>query len=276
MANEKILVVEDERIVALDIKHSLESFGYVVPCMASTGEDAIQMAKRYKPDLVLMDIVLKGDIDGIEAATVIHNNCRIPVVYLTAYSDERTLQRAKMTEPFGHILKPFDNRELRTNIEIALHKRALEQEKLFNNDSWINSLMDNVGDAVISTDASGRVTHINLLAQALTGYRLEEAIGEPVDRVFKVICETTGKAVPNPTKKALREGTFYGLCEGTVLISKEQNHIPVDVIGSPIRNIHNETIGAIIVFCDITERRDIERSFLDYIIGPGLSQTVNH
>ncbi|MDN5309626.1 MAG: two-component system, response regulator PdtaR [Methanolobus sp.] len=276
MAKEKILVVEDERIVALDIKHSLESFGYVVPCMASTGEDAIQLAKRHKPDLVLMDIVLKGDIDGIEAATVIHSNYRIPVVYLTAYSDERTLQRAKMTEPFGHILKPFDNRELRTNIEIALHKRALEQEKLFNNDSWINSLMDNVGDAVISTDAKGRVTHMNLLAQALTGYRLEEAFGEPIDCVFRVICEATGKAVLNPTEKALREGTFYGLCEGTLLISKEQNHIPVDVIGSPIRNIHNETIGAIIVFCDITERRDIERSFLNYIIDPELSQTFNH
>ena len=276
MANEKILVVEDERIVALDIKHSLESFGYVVPCMASTGEDAIQLAKRHKPDLVLMDIVLKGDIDGIEAATVIHSNYRIPVVYLTAYSDERTLQRAKMTEPFGHILKPFDNRELRTNIEIALHKRALEQEKLFNNDSWINSLMDNVGDAVISTDAKGRVTHMNLLAQALTGYRLEEAFGEPIDCVFRVICEATGKAVLNPTEKALKEGTFYGLCEGTLLISKEQNHIPVDVIGSPIRNIHNETIGAIIVFCDITERKDIERSFLNYIIDPELSQTFNH
>lgn len=276
MANEKILVVEDERIVALDIKHSLESFGYVVPCIASTGEDAIQLAKRHKPDLVLMDIVLKGDIDGIEAATVINSNYRIPVVYLTAYSDERTLQRAKMTEPFGHILKPFDNRELRTNIEIALHKRALEQEKLFNNDSWINSLMDNVGDAVISTDAKGRVTHMNFLAQALTGYRLEEAFGEPIDCVFRVICEATGKAVLNPTEKALKEGTFYGLCEGTLLISKEQNHIPVDVIGSPIRNIHNETIGAIIVFCDITERKDIERSFLNYIIDPELSQTFNH
>ncbi|WP_292465121.1 response regulator [Methanolobus sp.] len=276
MVNEKILVVEDEKIVALDIKHSLESFGYIVPCMASTGEDAIKMARKHNPDLVLMDIVLRGDIDGIEAASVIHTNHKIPVVYLTAYSDERTLQRAKMTEPFGHILKPFDNRQLRTNIEIALHKKEQEKEKHFQNDSWITSLLDNVGDAIISTDASGRVKHINLLAQALTGYRHEEAFGETIDRIFRVICETTGKTVLNPTEKVLKEGTFYGLCEGAVLVSRENNHIPIDVIGSPIKNSNNETIGAIIVFCDITERRNLEKSFLNYMLNSELSQKINH
>ena len=276
MASEKILIVEDEKIVALDIKHSLESYGYIVPCMVSTGEDAIQMAKKHNPDLVLMDIVLRGDIDGIEAASFIHSNYNIPIVYLTAYSDERTLHRAKMTEPFGHILKPFNNRELRTNIEIALHKRALEKEKLFDNDSWVTSLLDNIGDAIISTDAAGRVRHINPMAQALTGYRLEEALGEPIDRIFRVICDTTGKAVINPTEKVMKEGTFYGLCEGTVLISRENNHIPIDVIGSPIKNSHNVTTGAIIVFCDIKERRDLEKSFLSHMPETENGQKINH
>jgi PAS domain-containing protein len=114
------------------------------------------------------------------------------------------------------------------------------------------------------------------MAQALTGYRLEEALGEPIDRIFRAICDATGKAVLNPTEKVLKEGTFYGLCEGTVLVSKENNRIPIDVIGSPIKNSHNITTGAIIIFCDIKERRDLEKSFLNYISDTQDGQTINH
>jgi PAS domain-containing protein len=110
----------------------------------------------------------------------------------------------------------------------------------------------------------------------LTGYRLEDALGEPIDRILRVICETTGKTVLNPTEKVLKEGTFYGLCEGTVLVSRENNHIPVDVIGSPIKNSNNETIGAVIVFCDITERRLLEKSFLNYMLNTEINPAVNH
>ncbi len=275
MAGKKILVVEDERIVALDIKQSLESFGYIVPCISSTGEEAIKMAKEHAPDLVLMDVVLRGDIDGIEAASIIHRDLKIPIVYLTAYSDERTLQRAKMTEPFGHILKPFDNRELRSNIEIALHKNAQEKEMDFQKDNWVSSLIDNMGDAIISTDSQGRVGHINRMAQAMTGYRSDEALGESIDHIFKVICGATGEAVSNPTEKVMKEGAFYGLCEDATLVSKDNNHIPVDVIGSPIKNSKNETIGAIIIFCDITERRRLEDSFSSFI-SSFCGQTATH
>lgn len=276
MTDERIMIVEDERIVALDIKDSLESFGYNVPCMASTGKDAIEMAKIHNPDLILMDVVLIGEMDGIQAAEIIHEHCDIPVIYLTAYSDERTIERAKLTSPFGHILKPFETRELRSNIEIALYKREIEKEKLLENENWINSLLNNIGDAIISTDAEGIVKLVNPLAQALTGYKQEEAYGKPVDEVFRVICEETGKKVQNPTLKVLNEGAFYGLHDKTVLISREDNRTPIDVIGSPIRNRHNVVVGTIIVFYDITERKNVEKSFLNYSFNGDNSQQIKH
>jgi CheY-like chemotaxis protein len=125
MTEAKILVVEDENIVALEIKKRLQKLGYIVPSVASTGEDAISKVEGILPDLVLMDIMLKGEIDGIDAAGEIRKRFNIPVVYLTAYSDEETLQRAKLTEPYGYILKPFEENDLRTTIEIALYKHQI-------------------------------------------------------------------------------------------------------------------------------------------------------
>ncbi|MGZ7118983.1 MAG: response regulator, partial [Methanobacterium sp.] len=120
MSKVKILVVEDEKIVAIDIKRRLENMNYNVPEIISSGEEAIERAFELSPDLVLMDIVLRGDVDGIKAAQVIIDKYNIPVVYLTAYSDEKTLKRAKITGPFGYIIKPFEDRELHSAIEVAL------------------------------------------------------------------------------------------------------------------------------------------------------------
>jgi len=127
-----ILVVEDEKIIAKDIANVLKKFGYAVPAIASSGEEAIRRLEEMPVDLVLMDIVLKGDIDGIEAAKRITERFNIPVVHLTAYADEDTLSRVKETRPFGYIIKPFKERELYTTIEIALHnhRQSLENRKL--------------------------------------------------------------------------------------------------------------------------------------------------
>jgi CheY-like chemotaxis protein len=127
-----ILVVEDEKIIAKDIANVLKKFGYAVPAIASSGEEAVRRLEEMPVDLVLMDIVLKGDIDGIEAAKRITERFNIPVVHLTAYADEDTLSRVKETRPFGYIIKPFKERELYTTIEIALHnhRQSLENRKL--------------------------------------------------------------------------------------------------------------------------------------------------
>ena len=128
MAKTQVLVVEDERITARNIQNKLEKLGYDVPVVASSGEEAIKRTAETRPDLVLMDIKLKGDMNGIQAAEQIRTRFNIPVIYLTAYVDEDTLQQAKVTEPYSYILKPFQGKELHTNIEMALYKHKMEKK----------------------------------------------------------------------------------------------------------------------------------------------------
>ncbi|MCQ1536743.1 response regulator [Methanosarcina sp. KYL-1] len=128
MEKAKILVVEDQNIVALNIRNKLMNLGYTVPSTAASGEEAIRKTELTGSDLVLMDIMLKGDMDGIEAAREIKSRFGIPVLYLTAYTDSETLERAKMTEPSGYISKPFKEEDLHSNIEMALHKNRARKE----------------------------------------------------------------------------------------------------------------------------------------------------
>lgn len=125
----KILVVEDERILALSLKKKLEKMGFTVTGTVSTGEEAINHTNQEKPDLVLMDIVLKGEMDGIETAKLIINLHDIPIIYLTAYADDVTIERAVKTYPYGYIMKPYKDREIKANIEMALTKHQAEKEQ---------------------------------------------------------------------------------------------------------------------------------------------------
>jgi len=129
MTKSRILVVEDEAIVAMGIKQKLEELGHQVVDTVYSGEDAVETALKTYPDLILMDIVLKGEMDGIEAASKIRKQQDIPVIYLTAYSDEEILERARVTEPYGYIIKPFKKSELNANIEMALYKHREDMKK---------------------------------------------------------------------------------------------------------------------------------------------------
>lgn len=124
-----ILVVEDESIVSKDIQMSLKKLGYNICGASVTGEDAVNKAKETSPDLILMDIMLKGKLNGIEAAHIIKEEIDVPIIYLTAYADESTLSKAKITEPYGYIIKPFEEIDLHTSIEMALYKHSKEKEK---------------------------------------------------------------------------------------------------------------------------------------------------
>ena len=129
MARTKILVVEDERIVAKDLQRRLQRLGYTVCAIASSGQEAIEQVAQTTPHIVLMDIILQGPMDGVEAAEHIRARFNIPIIYLTAHADANTLQRAKATEPFGYLLKPFEAKALQTTIEMALYKHQMEQER---------------------------------------------------------------------------------------------------------------------------------------------------
>ena len=128
MSKVKVLVVEDESIVSKDIQHSLKRLGYIVSGATATGEKSVDLAANEKPHIVLMDIMLKGDMNGIEAAEIIKREHNIPVIFLTAYADEATLEKAKITEPYGYIIKPFKEIDLHTSIEMALYKHKKEKE----------------------------------------------------------------------------------------------------------------------------------------------------
>jgi CheY-like chemotaxis protein len=129
MESAKILVVEDESILALGLKHKLEDMGHIVLDMVNTGEKAIKAAQEHIPDIILMDIVLKGNMDGIEATKIIRKQMSVPVIYLTAYADEEVIQRAKVTEPHGYLVKPYMSNELNANIQMALYKHSLSKKK---------------------------------------------------------------------------------------------------------------------------------------------------
>lgn len=175
MSKNNILVVEDESIVSKDIQQSLKKLGYNIVGAASTGEKAIELANETKPDLVLMDIMLKGDMSGIETAEKIKETLSIPVIYLTAYADENTLAKAKVTEPYGYIIKPFKEIDLHTSIEMALYKHGKEQEIVKERD-FLYSLVENKegDDSVIFVKSNSRLIKVKssdiLFVEALKDY----------------------------------------------------------------------------------------------------------
>jgi len=257
MAKTRILIVEDEGIVAKDLHNTLINLGYGVSSSVSSGEEAIKKAAETNVDIVLMDIVLAGNMDGVDAAAQIRSRFDIPVIYLTAYADDKTLQRAKITEPYGYILKPFQERELHTTIEIALYKHMMER-RLKESEQWLATTLNSIGDAVIATDSQGFVIFMNPVAVALTGWKEEDAAGKPLKWVFHIVNEETGREVEDPATKVLREGVVVGLANHTVLIAKDAKRRPIDDSGAPILDKNGNIIGVVLVFRDVTERQRME------------------
>lgn len=176
MSDTRIMIVEDERIVAKDLQFRLQGLGYQVVAMAAEGQDAIAKAKATLPNLVLMDIRIEGDMDGIQTAEIVRSELDIPVIFLTAYADQATLGRAKVTEPFGYILKPFEERELQSTIEIALYRHKAEQ-KLRDNERRYRHLVDYSQGLILTHDMEGCLKSINPAAANLLGYPVNEIVG---------------------------------------------------------------------------------------------------
>jgi len=257
MAKAEILIVEDDGVVARDIQNKLKNLGFRAPTMVPSGEEAIEKVKGHKPDLVLMDIMLQGEMNGAVAAEQIRSQFDIPVVYLTTYADENVLEREKVTEPFGYIIKPFEDRELNAAVEMALYTHKLEK-KLKESEEWLSTTLNSIGDAVIATDKEGHVTFMNPVAESLTGWQQEEAKGKPLQDVFNIINEDTREEVENPVVKVLRDGMVVGLANHTVLITKEGKEIPIDDSGAPIKDETGNISGVVLIFRDIRERREAE------------------
>jgi PAS domain S-box-containing protein len=252
-----ILIVEDEAIVAADLEGKLLRLGYDVAGITGGGREAVDLACRLHPHLVLMDVHLEGSVDGIEAAEQIRREYIIPVIYLTAHSDVATLARAKLTGPFGYILKPFDERDLATQIELALYKHQADRE-LHEQREWLRVTLMSIGDAVIATDALGKITFLNPVAESLTGWQAEEALGRPLSSVFCIIKEQTGGELGDPVARVLREGQAVALANHAALVARDGRTIPVEDSAAPILDAAGQIIGAVLVFHDVAEKRRSE------------------
>lgn len=251
MARGNILVVEDEAIVAMEIEEKLSDIGYKVIAVVASGEEAVKKAGSLKPGLVLMDVRLEGAMDGIAAATEIKEQYDIPIIYLTAYTDENTLERAKVTEPLGYLVKPFTRDDLRATIEMAVHKNASER-KVKESAKWFSATLDVLGGAVIAANEKGVIVDMNSIAETLTGWAKIEAIGNELATVYKLMSQDSGDMVQDPLSMAHFKSDLVPACSKFILVSKDNNQTPVVSSVIAVRDVRGSVSGVIVAFQDVT------------------------
>lgn len=251
MKTHRILIVEDEAIIADDIARRVRDLGYEVAGICATGMEACDQAASLQPDLVLMDIVLRGDMSGIEAARWIRERQGIPVVYLTSHTDTATVDAACATEPTAYLLKPLDVRGLRVTLQLVFERRQAD-DRLRRIEHWLASTLQSISDAIITTDASSRVTFLNQQAEEITGWSLEDAVLRPLTEVFAITEQSTGAAVPDPSRQAIEHGSTVALGPRLALTARRGGRVFIDPSVAPIRDFHGTIIGAVLVFRDST------------------------
>ena len=255
----RILIVEDEKIVAEDIHDRLLTMGYAVTGIAMSGTDAIALAESTRPDLILMDIRLDGPMDGIETAEKIRRRAAVPVLFLTAYSDPHTIHRAILSEPFGYLHKPVENRELYATIEIALYKFKVEQ-RIKNNELRQSALLSGLSEGVIAADSEGFVDYLNRTAQLLTGWSAEDALGKKLEEVVGTVGERTDSPPDEYAAHAGQHGGAGRTGLRQILIRRDGKRIPVDVTVSPMTDPAGAVIGRLLTIRDASESRRIEEA----------------
>jgi len=259
----RILVVEDEMIVAMDIAQGLRRLGYEVTSVVDTGERAMAAAEADRPDLILMDIRLKGSLDGIDAARIIRRRMAVPVVFLTAYADATTVERSKEVAPYGYLVKPFDERDLHRAVELAFTRAEVEattrhaaDEALWQSEEKFRLLVDAVEDyAMYLIDLDGRIVSWNRGAERITGYTEEDVLGMPLSILYadgaldldKELVDLREKGrVEKEEWRARKDGTRY----------------LAHVIRTPTFDRNGQRRGFASVSHNITEQRALESQML--------------
>ena len=238
MNRPRILVVEDESIVAIDLSHTLTSLDYKVVATVGTGLDALRVVEKELPDLVLMDIQLRGELDGIDVAEQVRNAYHIPVIFLSAYSDAKTLARAKLTEPYGYIMKSYDHNDLHSTIEMALYRHEIER-KVIQSEKLLSTTFAGISDGIFLCDTEGKVQLANLAAQKIAGIVSDEIKGSFINNLPLMVENVFNELLDNPfsisgftslkTKVSgryfleTRTGRFPVLCTVTPMIEENEN-----------------------------------------------------
>ena len=245
MLKARVMVVEDEALVAAAIGTCLNNLGHQVAASASSGEEAVRKALALDPDLILMDIRLKGKLDGVEAAHRINEALHTPVIYLTAHTDDETLLRARLTEPYGFILKPFDEKSLKAVIEMTLF-RAASQARVRRSREELATILEAIGEAVVMADVKGEISFCNQPAARLLGARREELRGQGLGQVFQLLDEHGAPALL-PLSRVLMEDQVVEM-KSCIVRGKDDEDRPVDLQLSPIRNEAGNISGIVLSF----------------------------
>jgi PAS domain S-box-containing protein len=251
----KVLVVEDEGLIARDIAGRLEDLGHEVVGIASTAEEAMEQAPA--AEIVLMDIRIDGPTDGVKAAAQIRERYHVPVIFLTAHADRATLDRAKLAEPFGYLVKPLGHASLHTSLEIAVYKHRMERQ-IEEREAWLRTTLGSVAEAVIVTDVGGRVLMMNHAAEALTGWLQPEAEGQPVLRVVQLIDSDSGAPADDPVPLGILRDAPVALGRNVQLLSRGGRKMMVEGSVAPAK-ASGAAIGAVLSLRDVSARRWEER-----------------
>lgn len=258
MPGEKIIVVEDELLVAQDIQFTLENMGYVVPVLCETGEKALVSARDYHPHLILMDIMLKGSLDGITTAEMIRKDLGIPIIYLTAFEDRKTLDRARLTEPYGYLLKPFVDKELHATIEMALYKHEAER-KIKERENWLYTILERIADAVIVSDNNYKITFINETAESFFHQPKDNLINKDMIALLDTVSPYFSGCVDGLFRKMTKSGLIQEF--NLTLPEQKPDNKEIFLEGkiSPIHDDQGEVRSAILIFHDMSEKRRMEQ-----------------
>ncbi|MBF0278832.1 MAG: PAS domain S-box protein [SAR324 cluster bacterium] len=255
----RIMIVEDEFVIAASIQSVLKKMGYSVLKLISTGEEAVLVAEQQKPDLVLMDISLGGKMDGIEAAHRISFHSDIPVIYLTAHSQDEILERAKITQPFGYLIKPAKEKDLKIAIEIALYKHKMEHQ-LAEHDRWLNSILVAFEDAVIATNTLGQIQFINQIAAQWIGLNNEHVKGMPLAEAVTLLSHEGAEAGKEETWNESEIGILHMWKDFPFLLKSEGQKIPVEIHENAVYDKHGQVQGRLYIFKDITPLKILQEA----------------
>ncbi|MEN6610397.1 MAG: response regulator [Methanoregulaceae archaeon] len=241
----KVLVVEDDPIIANLVEMFLSRKGYTICGKAETGEFAIARAAEEQPDLVLMDIGLRGELDGIFAAKYILNAFNIPVVFLTGNSDDETIRQATKAEPFGFITKPFGDTDLYSSIEIALYNHTMRNRILKSGPAPIRKMLDML-DAVLLADYTGRVFFMNSYAEVLLNIRAADAVPRQLGDLVAFIDTRTGREYEDPMREVIKESMLVGMDKHVTVVTREGQKKDVLLTARPMKDTAEEIIGVMI------------------------------
>ncbi len=254
MSKVKILIVEDDNLISWEIKDRLENLGYEVPAVFISGDDTLSALELIKPDLILMDIRIEGMMDGIETAQRIRERYEIPIIYLTAHSDKSTLERAKITEPYAYLLKPFHERDLHTSIEMTLYKHKVDT-KSREHDHWLSMTMESMKDGIITTNTRGMITFMNTSAEVLTGWKFENVMGKDVWSILQICDEVN---VSGHTESDVAEKPDDQSFSSCILLNKDGQEVPILYIISSIIDEKGTHLGTVFTLKDITALKKLE------------------